>query len=201
MSKPIFSKSHLWAAAMALGLLLGCQSHNAYGPGKDAGADGQKTLAGVVSYIRQHEQRMPYLQERNFSANDLVVSKADCSITGDTIYVKIPFVRPLRDSLATADSLFFAPRRIFAWARIIKGRSQPELRFIELDPTRDYHKVNRTRIRYQAFSGEMNFFNEDGTNEYSAVWVDGHIVSDTLRQSPVDDPKHGRRPDRKARRR
>lgn len=59
---------------MALGLLLGCQSHNAYGPGKDAGADGQKTLAGVVSYIRQHEQRMPYLQERNFSANDLVVS-------------------------------------------------------------------------------------------------------------------------------
>ena len=77
---------------MALGLLLGCQSHNAYGPGKDAGADGQKTLAGVVSYIRQHEQRMPYLQERNFSANDLVVSKADCSITDDTIYVKIPFV-------------------------------------------------------------------------------------------------------------
>lgn len=90
MSKPTFSKSHLWAAAMALGLLLGCQSHNAYGPGKDAGADGQKPLAGVVSYIRQHEQRMPYLQERNFSANDLVVSKADCSITGDTIYVKIP---------------------------------------------------------------------------------------------------------------
>lgn len=133
--------------------------------------------------------------------NDLVVSMADCSITDDTIYVKIPFVRPLRDSLATADSLFFAPRRIFAWARIIKGRSQPELRFIELDPTRDYHKVNRTRIRYQAFSGEMNFFNEDGTNEYSAVWVDGHIVSDTLRQSPVDAPKHGRRPDRKARRR
>lgn len=166
---------------MALGLLWGCQSHNAYGPGKDAGADGQKTLAGVVSYIRQHEQRMPYLQERNFSANDLVVSMADCSITDDTIYVKIPFVRPLRDSLATADSLFFAPRRIFAWARIIKGRSQPELRFIELDPTRDYHKVNRTRIRYQAFSGEMNFFNEDGTNEYSTVWVDGHIVSDTLR--------------------
>lgn len=110
-------------------------------------------------------------------------------------------MRPLRDSLATADSLFFAPRRIFAWARIVKGRSQPELRFIELDPTRDYHKVNRTRIRYQAFSGEMNFFNEDGTNEYSAVWVDGHIVSDTLRQSPVDAPKHGRRPGRKARRR
>lgn len=97
---------------MALRLLMGCQSHNAYGPGKDAGADGKKTLAGVVSYIRQHEQRMPYLQERNFSANDLVVSKADCSITDDTIYVKIPFVRPLRDSLATADSLFFAPRRI-----------------------------------------------------------------------------------------
>lgn len=191
MRKLLSFRRCVWALLMAVWLLIGCHAPNPYGLGNDTPADMRKALTGVVSYLRQHGQQMPYLQERNFTANDLLVRMAICNKTDDTVYVKIPFVRAQCDSLATADSLYFAPRRMVVWGRVIKGMSQPEVRFIELEPTRDYHKANRNRIWYRAFSGEMNFFTENGFNDYSMEWVNGHVVSDTVRQVPVNGPGHG----------
>lgn len=82
---------------------------------------------------------------------------------------------------------------MIVWGRVIKGMSQPEVRFVELDPTHGYHKVNRNRIWYRAFSGEMNFFAEDGFNDRSMVWANGRVVSDTVRQVTVNSPGHGGR--------
>lgn len=180
MRKLLSIRKCVWGVLMAAWLLMGCHDANPYGLSNDTPADMRKALTGVVSYLRQHQ--IPYLKARNFTANDLLVRMAICNKTDDTIYVKIPFIRSLCDSLATADSLYFAPRRIVVWGRVIKGMSHPEVRFIEADPTRDYHKANRTRVWYRAFSGEMNFFTETGFNDYTMEWVNGRVVSATDRE-------------------
>ena len=71
-------------------------------------------LARVMAYVQAHEQQMDFLTERNFSSKDMKVRHAMYQQSKDTAWVLIPIVRTLRDSMATADSLYFAPRRLFA---------------------------------------------------------------------------------------
>ena len=75
-------------------------------------------LARVMAYVQAHEQQMDFLTERNFSSKDMKVRQAMYRQSKDTTWLLIPIVRTLRDSMATADSLYFAPRRLFALSLI-----------------------------------------------------------------------------------
>ena len=100
-------------------------------------------LARVMAYVQAHEQAM-YRQSK------------------DTTWVLIPIVRTLRDSMATADSLYFAPRRLFALSLITRGSARPRLWFVEQEPTREFHKSNRTAFLYRHFTGRQDTYTEAG---------------------------------------
>ena len=105
---------------------------------------------------------MDFLTERNFSSKDMKVRQAMYRQSKDTIWLLIPIVRTLRDSMATADSLYFAPRRLFALSLITRGSARPRLWFVEQEPTREFHKANRTALLYRHFTGRQDTYTEAG---------------------------------------
>ena len=119
-------------------------------------------LARVMAYVQAHEQQMDFLTERNFSSKDMKVRQAMYRQTKDTTWLLIPIVRTLRDSMATADSLYFAPRRLFALSLITRGSARPRLWFVEQEPTREFHKANRTAFLYRHFTGRQDTYTEAG---------------------------------------
>lgn len=119
-------------------------------------------LARVKAYVQAHEQQMDFLTERNFSSKDMKVRQAMYRQTKDTTWLLIPIVRTLRDSMATADSLYFAPRRLFALSLITRGSARPRLWFVEQEPTREFHKANRTAFLYRHFTGRQDTYTEAG---------------------------------------
>lgn len=119
-------------------------------------------LARVMAYVQAHEQQMDFLTERNFSSKDMKVRQAMYRQSKDTTWLLIPIVRTLRDSMATADSLYFAPRRLFALSLITRGSARPRLWFVEQEPTREFHKANRTAFLYRHFTGRQVTYTEAG---------------------------------------
>lgn len=119
-------------------------------------------LARVMAYVQAHEQQMDFLTERNFSSKDMKVRQAMYRQTKDTTWLLIPIVRTLRDSMATADSLYFAPRRLFALSLITRDSARPRLWFVEQEPTREFHKANRTAFLYRHFTGRQDTYTEAG---------------------------------------
>lgn len=119
-------------------------------------------LARVMAYVQAHEQQMDFLTERNFSSKDMKVRQAMYRQSKDTTWLLIPIVRTLRDSMATADSLYFAPRRLFALSLITRGSARPRLWFVEQEPTREFHKANRTAFLYRHFTGRQDTYTEAG---------------------------------------
>ena len=119
-------------------------------------------LARVMAYVQAHEQQIDFLTERNFSSKDMKVRQAMYRQSKDTVWVLIPIVRTLRDSMATADSLYFAPRRLFALSLITQGSARPRLWFVEQEPTREFHKANRTAFLYRHFTGRQDTYTEAG---------------------------------------
>ena len=119
-------------------------------------------LARVKAYVQAHEQQMDFLTERNFSSKDMKVRQAMYRQTKDTTWLLIPIVRTLRDSMATADSLYFAPRRLFALSLITRDSARPRLWFVEQEPTREFHKANRTAFLYRHFTGRQDTYTEAG---------------------------------------
>lgn len=119
-------------------------------------------LARVMAYVQAHEQQIDFLTERNFSSKDMKVRQAMYRQTKDTTWLLIPIVRTLRDSMATADSLYFAPRRLFALSLITRGSARPRLWFVEQEPTREFHKANRTAFLYRHFTGRQDTYTEAG---------------------------------------
>lgn len=119
-------------------------------------------LTRVMAYVQAHEQQMDFLTERNFSSKDMKVRQAMYRQTKDTTWLLIPIVRTLRDSMATADSLYFAPRRLFALSLITRGSARPRLWFVEQEPTREFHKANRTAFLYRHFTGRQDTYTEAG---------------------------------------
>ena len=119
-------------------------------------------LARVMAYVQAHEQQIDFLTERNFSSKDLKVRQAMYQQSKDTVWLLIPILRTLRDSMATADSLYFAPRRLFALSLITQGSARPRLWFVEQNPTREFHKENRTIFLYRHFSGRQDTYTEAG---------------------------------------
>ena len=119
-------------------------------------------LARVMAYVQAHEQQIDFLTERNFSSKDLKVRQAMYQQSKDTVWLLIPILRTLRDSMATADSLYFAPRRLFALSLITQGSARPRLWFVEQEPTREFHKENRTIFLYRHFSGRQDTYTEAG---------------------------------------
>ena len=119
-------------------------------------------LARVMAYVQAHEQQMDFLTERNFSSKDMKVRQAMYRQSKDTTWLLIPIVRTLRDSMATADSLYFAPRRLFALSLITRGSARPRLWFVEQEPTREFHKSNRTAFLYRHFTGRQDTYTEAG---------------------------------------
>ena len=119
-------------------------------------------LARVMAYVQAHEQQMDFLTERNFSSKDMKVRHAMYRQSKDTTWLLIPIVRTLRDSMATADSLYFAPRRLFALSLITRGSARPRLWFVEQEPTREFHKSNRTAFLYRHFTGRQDTYTEAG---------------------------------------
>ena len=119
-------------------------------------------LTRVMAYVQAHEQQMDFLTERNFSSKDMKVRQAMYRQTKDTTWLLIPIVRTLRDSMATADSLYFAPRRLFALSLITRDSARPRLWFVEQEPTREFHKANRTAFLYRHFTGRQDTYTEAG---------------------------------------
>ena len=119
-------------------------------------------LARVMAYVQAHEQQMDFLTERNFSSKDMKVRQAMYRQSKDTTWLLIPIVRTLRDSMATADSLYFAPRRLFALSLITRDSARPRLWFVEQEPTREFHKANRTAFLYRHFTGRQDTYTEAG---------------------------------------
>lgn len=119
-------------------------------------------LTRVMAYVQAHEQQMDFLTERNFSSKDMKVRQAMYRQSKDTTWLLIPIVRTLRDSMATADSLYFAPRRLFALSLITRGSARPRLWFVEQEPTREFHKANRTAFLYRHFTGRQDTYTEAG---------------------------------------
>lgn len=116
----------------------------------------------MKAYVQAHEQQMDFLTERNFSSKDMKVRQAMYRQSKDTTWLLIPIVRTLRDSMATADSLYFAPRRLFALSLITRDSARPRLWFVEQEPTREFHKANRTAFLYRHFTGRQDTYNEAG---------------------------------------
>ena len=119
-------------------------------------------LARVMAYVQAHEQQIDFLTERNFSSKDMKVRQAMYRQSKDTTWLLIPIVRTLRDSMATADSLYFAPRRLFALSLITRDSARPRLWFVEQEPTREFHKANRTAFLYRHFTGRQDTYTEAG---------------------------------------
>lgn len=119
-------------------------------------------FARVMAYVQAHEQQMDFLTERNFSSKDMKVRHAMYRQSKDTTWLLIPIVRTLRDSMATADSLYFAPRRLFALSLITRDSARPRLWFVEQEPTREFHKANRTAFLYRHFTGRQDTYTEAG---------------------------------------
>ena len=119
-------------------------------------------LSRVMAYVQAHERQIDFLTERNFSSKDLKTKFARFQQSKDTAWLLIPIVRSLRDSMATADSLYFAPRRLFALSLITKGSAKPRLWFVEQEPTREFHKENRTDFFYRHFTGRQDTYSEAG---------------------------------------
>ena len=144
-------------------------------------------IARVMAYVQAHEQQIDFLTERNFSSKDMKVRHAMYQQSKDTAWVLIPIVRTLRDSMATADSLYFAPRRLFALSLITQGCARPRLWFVEQDPTREFHKANRTAFFYRHFTGRQDTYSEKGNKVNTVKLHGGKLVLTRISETDSTD--------------
>lgn len=113
--------------AIAISLTMtSCLDRESVAPTTDA-AYQQKMITRVVSFIQAHEKQFTYLSERKLSSKDIRTRFAQARQFKDGVWIKIPVIRYLRDSISTADSLYFAPKRIVLLSQIEERHSKPKI--------------------------------------------------------------------------
>ena len=148
----LFFYTRLLTLIVLMPILSSCHEQESYDFSHKEQTKISQILSEVMTYIRRQEQVIPYLIKKELRSSDFRASLARYKRTNDSLWVQIPIIQLQRDSLATMDSLFFAPKRTVACVLITKDCKYPQLCFYEESPTFNYHKANRTNIWYQHFT-------------------------------------------------
>ena len=156
----LFFYTRLLTLIVLMPILSSCHEQETYDFSHKEQTKISQILSEVMTYIRRQEQVIPYLIKKELRSSDFRASLARYKRTNDSLWVQIPIIQLQRDSLATMDSLFFAPKRTVACVLITKDCKYPQLCFYEESPTFNYHKANRTNIWYQHFTGQLKIYNE-----------------------------------------
>lgn len=183
--------ARLLAYIVLLSILTSCHDQDAYDFGSRRQADIRQIISDVMAYISKREQSIPYLQERGLCKNDFRAGLARYKPANDSLLIQIPIIRLQRDSLATMDSLYFAPNRVVACVLITKDSKCPQLCFYEETPTFNYHKTNRTKVWYRQFTGQRRIFNEDAHRVGTFAMDHGGIVGTRFATADSTDTKDG----------
>lgn len=174
-----------------LAILTSCHDQDTYDFSSRKQADISQIVSDVMAYISKREQSIPYLQERGLRNNDFRAGLARYKPANDSLFIQIPIIRLQRDSLATIDSLYFAPNRVVACVLITKDSKCPQLCFYEETPTFNYHKANRTKVWYKQFSGQLRMFNEGAHSVGTFTMDNGGIVRTRFAAADSTDTKDG----------
>lgn len=124
--------------------------------------DGRQALNNIISYIKNNDKSMGYLTERRYSAADVKSKFARYRVSGDSLWIFVPIVRYLCDSVTTVDSMRLQPKRTYAVSFFNGSVTPSELWFVEDIPTTEYHHEHEMAMWYNNLTGRQRYFNESG---------------------------------------
>lgn len=115
-----------------------------------------------MAHIQRCSKDIGYLAQRRYSALDAKSKFAQYHVSSDSLWIYIPLVRYLCDSVSTVDSLKCQPVRTYALS-FFKGSDQLQgFWFVEDTPTPLYHRNHIMSIWYNNLTGRQQYFNESG---------------------------------------
>ncbi len=145
----------------------------------------EQALNSTMTYIKQNSKNMDYLNQRQYSTVDVKSKFARFLTSADSIWVFVPVVRYLCDSVSTVDSLKLQPMRTYALSFFKGDTNMRELWFVEESPSRAYHRNHTMAIWYRNLTGRQRYFNESGHLVSSKKLYDG-LKAQLTRSGDID---------------